>query len=61
VKCEACFGTGKFLRRSWPGNELLPYPCEVCGGTGFDHCCSGDSAANDPPAPVHSALRDNPK
>jgi len=56
VRCEACFGTGHVLRRSWPGNELFPYPCEVCGGTGFDHCCSGDQACDASP-PVHPALR----
>ena len=56
MRCESCLGTGKVLRRSYPGNELYPYPCEVCGGTGFDHCCSGD-CVNEAPVQVHPALR----
>jgi len=48
MRCETCLGSGRVLRRSYPSNELFPCPCEVCGGTGFDHCCSGDCAVNDP-------------
>jgi len=57
MRCESCHGTGLVLRRSWPGNELFPYPCEQCGGTKFSHCCEGDCATNDsPPVPVHRSF-----
>jgi hypothetical protein len=36
---------GFVLLRSYPGNELLPYPCRECGGTGFVHCCEGERPA----------------
>jgi len=55
--CQSCSGTGYVKLRSYPGNELFPYPCEVCGGSGVDHCCSGDCAINDsPPVPVHRSF-----
>ena len=57
MRCETCLGSGRVLCRSYPSNELFPCPCKVCGGTGFDHCCSGDCAVNDPLATVHPALR----
>lgn len=41
MKCEQCHGSGKRLLRSYPGNELFPYPCESCNGTGISSCCEG--------------------
>jgi hypothetical protein len=46
MKCEACHGRGVVLRRSYPGNELFPYPCEICGGSGLAHCCEGERPGN---------------
>ncbi len=38
--CPDCF-KGYVLRRSFPGNEVFPYPCETCGGSGVSYCCDG--------------------
>lgn len=32
ASCPDCGGKGLVLRRSYPGNEIFPYPCETCGG-----------------------------
>jgi hypothetical protein len=37
MRCETCLGTGKLLSQEAP-----EVPCFTCGGTGFDHCCSGE-------------------
>lgn len=52
--CDECFGTGYRLRRSYPGNERLPYPCQACGGTGITSCCEGalGSSTETPGEPV---------
>lgn len=59
MNCSRCFGTGFVLRRSWPGNELLPYPCEADGCVaGIASCCdAAGSAGNVPDESVHPALR----
>lgn len=56
--CPSCFGTGYRFRRSYPGNELFPYPCESCGVRGVIHCCEGDRA-DEPPPPAHPAFREH--
>jgi hypothetical protein len=55
MMCPACYGTGYKELRSYPGNELFPYPCEVCESRGVIHCCEGDQA-NDPPVAAHRAF-----
>lgn len=39
------------LRRAWtlPGSPLVVMKevCDACGGSGVDHCCSGDRACPD--------------
>jgi len=37
--CERCDGTGLVY---FQGVSAPTRPCPVCGGTGRDHCCSGD-------------------
>lgn len=41
--CDLCDGQGLTLRPlGRKGRRLQPEPCPRCGGTGMDHCCSGD-------------------
>lgn len=50
MRCDTCKGLGKMAvarhAYSLPGAPLvwMTEPCPTCGGTGFDHCCSGDRA-----------------
>ena len=43
MRCETCNGTGKMMGLdSSAGGAEPDLPCVTCGGTGVDHCCSGD-------------------
>jgi DnaJ-class molecular chaperone len=57
MRCPDCHGIGYVLRRSFPGNELFPYPCETCGGCGFSHCCQGENVDRATPSPTPAGYR----
>ncbi len=57
MRCSTCHGTGRYLKTiTVPGKTdarlvkvaarhpplQFNMPCEMCGGTGFAHCCEGE-------------------
>lgn len=53
MRCEYCLGigevliddAGKIVTRLRDATMMIP--CPQCGGSGLDHCCSGDQSCNE--------------
>lgn len=65
MRCETCQGEGYIVvvRHAWTlaGSPLVRMheQCPNCGGSGLDHCCSGDRASNtSTPAARDTSIRE---
>jgi hypothetical protein len=42
ARCQACQGLGFRYAQAFGPHQVLGQPCQVCGGSGWEHCCEGD-------------------